>query len=1215
MATKITNVNNQISSGITFSENDLTVVQQQAAGFSAAAIVLTEKGPAFEITKTATFPERKLRLGDLNPKYLSSYYARQFLEQSNNYKEVRLLGLEGYSNDNGYVISYAAPADTKNNYPANSGKVEIAAYVQPGSVYAILKSRNLVDLGFNPAISIASVFIENNANDSSFQLTINYISSNDVPAPASQKITLSLRPSSKDYIVKKMWDVPFKLDANENIIFPTINGKIFPLWVDFIVPSTVSRPNLSLDLGYYLPGTKTIAPNSLIPLTQGDITFAASELEFTKTLTIYTETDILPSDPSASSHLDELHQMKGATYTPSSFDLQDGGTGYYDYTLTDSAMQQINSNPFSQQNIFSGDEKTPLAFNYIIKSTDNNSTAFLDKNSFVEGADVSLLFALSLDNTDPGPFGSETRSGTVTGSGYTLTGTNGLGSTNLKGMYVRGNHIRPGSKVVGALGDTVTLDLSLLSSFDSSETVYFSVYPYFQNYFNSTKLKIKNLATTTINNFTNVLQPRIIETIYHKDTEGVDTNTTNDNGDELFRFTDFYETFWNGVSQGTTNLDPYVDTTATSLPTPDDVTTVYPETTTVIKYSFNLAYENDLGNLVSVAPIDLGIDSETVANFKNISVNINSSQGGQNYFTIPQNAGTLYFYTPIASSIEKTFDTHWKNQTTQLNTQYQTPLTPWFVSDFNSDGDYKRLFKFQSISDGNSANFEIKIEIANINPLGNQENGTFDVNIRLFNDTEDTQKQLVESFTNCTMDKTSSNYILRKIGNGEDFPNQSKWIVLVLNTEQEFDGNELPYGVEGYNTLYSNELLNINFTTEYDLSRSIANQTLGLANNSINANGQLPSSQLSYFKPNSGETIKGKGFHLNPENIILNNINKEFNLVNQSIYQKSNIDTNRATPVQIKQRSKFVVAFQGGFDGWNVYKQRTFGVYNSPDYNSLLLAVNLLSDNETLQSDFSVLVTPDFYLDTDSAANELVLQMCENRGDCLYIPDFMYDLISLPQTFADAINASNLLSSYAAVYTPWLQIEDTINQINVWNPASILALGTIAYVAQNQNVWQPPGGSIKTVTNHLVQSRRRMTLPDREILKAANINPITYFAGSGYEITEVRTTQPVFSALSFIHNRLLLGYAKKALNQVLRPLLLQLNGAIGADAFKTAVEPIFNRIKKLNGLEQYQITVNDSTGGTDVTKLSGTITMVPLYPIEQIEVQFDLVNNSFTFNQ
>ena len=178
-------------------------------------------------------------------------------------------------------------------------------------------------------------------------------------------------------------------------------------------------------------------------------------------------------------------------------------------------------------------------------------------------------------------------------------------------------------------------------------------------------------------------------------------------------------------------------------------------------------------------------------------------------------------------------------------------------------------------------------------------------------------------------------------------------------------------------------------------------------------------------------------------------------------------------------------------------------------------------------------------------------------------------------------------------------------------PPSLIALQTIASVATNEQVWQPPAGSLRTVTTDLVRTRRRMRLADREILKSVNINPITVFPGSGFEITESRTTQEVFSALSFIHNRLLLGFAKKALRQSLRPILHQLRTASLEATFINIVTPLFDRIQKLNGVETFKVTVLDIN--EDRTTLNGQIEIVPLFPVERIIIDFVLTDKGVEF--
>src|SRR5579863_2021482 len=139
-----------ISSGVYFREIDLTVVTQATGGFSAAAIGLTENGPAFQITNSSTFTDRAFKLGNLNPDFPMSYYARQYLQQARNYKEVRLLGLEGYTDTNGFAIVYALSGAAAN--VPNVSPLVVPAH----GLVAVLKQRPTALTG-RPAISTVQV--------------------------------------------------------------------------------------------------------------------------------------------------------------------------------------------------------------------------------------------------------------------------------------------------------------------------------------------------------------------------------------------------------------------------------------------------------------------------------------------------------------------------------------------------------------------------------------------------------------------------------------------------------------------------------------------------------------------------------------------------------------------------------------------------------------------------------------------------------------------------------------------------------------------------------------------------------------------------------------------------------------------------------------------------------------------------------------------------
>ena len=127
---------------------------------------------------------------------------------------------------------------------------------------------------------------------------------------------------------------------------------------------------------------------------------------------------------------------------------------------------------------------------------------------------------------------------------------------------------------------------------------------------------------------------------------------------------------------------------------------------------------------------------------------------------------------------------------------YRYASTPWFVSDVK--GDYnnlevKRLFRFHTISDGDNANKEIKVSIANIRP----DSGEFDVIIRKIDDI-DAEIIPLEQFTRCTLVPGTNNYLGYKVGTFDgNYETKSKYVTVEINEDVTTE-NSVPCGFLGY---------------------------------------------------------------------------------------------------------------------------------------------------------------------------------------------------------------------------------------------------------------------------------------------------------------------------------------------------------------------------------------------------------------------------------
>jgi hypothetical protein len=282
--------------------------------------------------------------------------------------------------------------------------------------------------------------------------------------------------------------------------------------------------------------------------------------------------------------------------------------------------------------------------------------------------------------------------------------------------------------------------------------------------------------------------------------------------------------------------------------------------------------------------------------------------------------------------------------------RYQSPETPYLVSELRGNKVYK-LFKFISISDGDSANTEIKVSIANLS----FNNMSFDVLVRNFFDT-DANPIVIEKFTNCNMDPASNNFIGKKIGssNGE-FALISKYVMVEMADEAPIDA--LPCGFYGYT---QREYLNYDeypspypkFKTKYYFpGEVIANPPFG-----TNAGGapvesagdivrrsylgfssqfgidesfltykgkQTPSNWVESVNQVDGQpwNVISKGFHMDSGATVVTISNTNGQTAFECGVAEFRNDPNPDNPYYFIFSRKYTVCFAGGFDGWDIYRE------------------------------------------------------------------------------------------------------------------------------------------------------------------------------------------------------------------------------------------------------------------------------------------------------
>lgn len=287
------------------------------------------------------------------------------------------------------------------------------------------------------------------------------------------------------------------------------------------------------------------------------------------------------------------------------------------------------------------------------------------------------------------------------------------------------------------------------------------------------------------------------------------------------------------------------------------------------------------------------------------------------------------------------------SKNTDFKEIYRCAQTPWIVSEVkNASSDamnVKKLFKVYTISDGNAANYQVKISIQRIRP----DEGLFDLWVRDFYDT-DSAPVVLEKFSNLSMVEGSSNYIGLKIGTFDGgYVSKSKYITVMMSDE---DGIEscIPCGFLGYPIPdYScGKKIDLAYNTIFDDTIKPKRQYFGLNEEILDVDILNYKGVQAYSNGKFDADIQRltNGFHLDA--IISMIGNKDGGVLsgstlyvdNESGYTFTTVDAIQPAADSTKlprlvteayadstiyediNLRKFTVYPYGGFDGWDIYR-------------------------------------------------------------------------------------------------------------------------------------------------------------------------------------------------------------------------------------------------------------------------------------------------------
>jgi hypothetical protein len=593
----------------------------------------------------------------------------------------------------------------------------------------------------------------------------------------------------------------------------------------------------------------------------------------------------------------------------------------------------------------------------------------------------------------------------------------------------------------------------------------------------------------------------------------------------------------------------------------------------------------------------------------------------------------------------------------KLLQDYQSASTPWVTSQ-KVGSTAKNLFKFHTLSHGTSVNYDVKVAIQDL-VTSNETNdpdgyGSFTVQIRRVNplalgienspygnnsDT-DSSPALVE-FRNVNLNPASSRYIARVIGdryqtvtdngvvviNG-DYPNTNPWIRVEVDPGVANKTNSktlIPFGFRSMSSPIPMASGSLNLTaTSYVTSQVVAGQFSSLNFHGFNFASTNNAAYLAPTPTSGSVTGSNADFYIGDVSQSVQVGYPSATAPYSGSLEAALTGGTFQANVALSTR-KFIVPFQGGFDGARPNLPKYAGTYIADDntfgfdcststatgttaYNK---AFTVLSNTDYY--DMNLLLTPGIIDSLHGSVTLSARQLAEGRQDTFYVMD------SNPLTdsiLAVASQVQTLDSNYTATYWPWVRITNPSNNVPLWVPPSVVVPGVLSYNDAVAQPWYAPAGLNRGGLTSVTDTYIRLLQSDRDTLYQARVNPIANFVNDGVCIWGQKTLQARPSALDRVNVRRLLIAVKKFIASSTRYLVFEQNTASTRARFLSITNPYLEQVRAQQGLYAFRVIMDETNNTPDVIDqniLYGQLFLQPTRTAEFIVLDFNIQPTGASF--
>jgi hypothetical protein len=587
---------------------------------------------------------------------------------------------------------------------------------------------------------------------------------------------------------------------------------------------------------------------------------------------------------------------------------------------------------------------------------------------------------------------------------------------------------------------------------------------------------------------------------------------------------------------------------------------------------------------------------------------------------------------------------------TNFQMGYNSGSSPWIKSQAFGGTEYN-LFRVHTIGHGEAENGRFKVSVTNVRPSAAPsvtEFGQFDLEVRMFADT-DKSRSLVEVWPNLSLNDSDPNYILKVIGdkfltydNSQEkmvefgnYANSSKFIRVELATGS-FPDAALPWGFRGLDK------------PDLVVSASIGND---------NANLGSGIAALPYVADLKDKETQGEAqtnIYWGMETVLSGSVkarltrmptmtgsDSDFSLKFVSGAQLSDLRYDTTLPVGSQKSptdtlshtgltsdfAKFTVPLAFGFDGFDrrltdpLANESQLAGVSQLGTQALRQAIDVVADPDFI--DINLLAIPGIY---SSKIVDYGITKVEDRSDAFYVIDISGSTVT---AVVNEVKGRGFDTNYAGVYYPSIRVKDDVNGGIKTLPASVAAIGAIAFNDRVAYPWFAPAGLNRAglsrdtmgfeVSGIGAEGQGAPNQKDRDTLYQNRINPITRFPEVPQGVIwGQKTLQLRSSALDRINVRRLMLKTRKLISAATKFLVFEQGNAATMTRFKQLVNPILADIQQKQGLEAFKVLMDERTSPPELidrNQLKGKVFLIPTKSAEIITVDFVISPSGATFEE